>query len=97
MPAAATSRREFPQRDILALYTEIYDNLSARQARRIDVAVRLLSESGTEVFVGPRRACERRGAAPKKPWEIYGYSKQIPLKDIAPGRYAASRRSAGAR
>ena len=56
LPAAATSRREFSQRDLLALYTEIYDNLVRTQARRIDLAVRLLSESGTEVFVGPRRA-----------------------------------------
>ena len=49
-PPPATSRREFPQRDLLALYTEIYDNIASRQARHIDVAVRLLSESGTEVF-----------------------------------------------
>jgi VWFA-related protein len=86
LPAAATSRREFPKDDILALYTEIYDNLSARQARRIDVAVRLLSESGTEVFVSKDELAN--AATPtEKPWEIYGYAKQIPLKDVAPGRY----------
>ena len=36
LPAPATSRREFPRSDVLALYTEIYDNDSSRQARRID-------------------------------------------------------------
>ena len=27
LPGAATSRREFPKGDVLALYTEIYDNI----------------------------------------------------------------------
>ncbi len=34
LPAAATSRREFPRGDKLAFYTEIYDNISSRQPRR---------------------------------------------------------------
>ncbi len=44
-PAAASFRAV----DVLALYTEIYDNDSSRQPRHIDVTVRLVSESGTEV------------------------------------------------
>ena len=51
LPAPATSRREFPQSDVLALYTEIYDNDTSRQARHIDVTVRLVSEKGTDVLV----------------------------------------------
>jgi VWFA-related protein len=86
MPAAATSRRQFPRGDTLALYTEIYDNISSRQARRIDVAVRLLSETGNEVFVS-RDELANGAATGDKPWEIYGYPKQIALKDIPPGRY----------
>ena len=38
LPAPATSRREFPQSDVLALYTEIYDNDTSRQPRHIDVS-----------------------------------------------------------
>ena len=86
MPAPATSRREFSQRDILALYTEIYDNIESQQARRLDIAVRMLSESGAEVFA-VRDEVENGGVAPKKPWDIYGYSKEIELKNVAPGRY----------
>jgi VWFA-related protein len=85
LPAPATSRREFPRADLLALYTEIYDNDNARQARRIDVTIRLVSEEGTEVL-GSRDELTNGGGT-EKPWEIYGYAKQIPLKGLAPGRY----------
>ena len=47
----------------------------------------MLSESGNEVFA-VRDELENGGVAPKKPWEIYGYPKEIALKNIAPGRYA---------
>jgi VWFA-related protein len=87
MPAAATSRRQFSQRDFIALYTEIYDNLGARMARHIDVAVRIVSEDGKEVSA-TRDELENGGVAPKKPWDLYGYSKEIVLKNIPPGRYA---------
>ena len=70
---------------MLALYTEIYDNDSSSQARRVDVTVRLISESGTEVLVS--RDELQNGSAGEKPWEIYGYAKRIPLKDLTPGRY----------
>jgi VWFA-related protein len=87
MPAAATSRRQFSQRDLIALYTEIYDNIGSDQARRVDLAVRLLSESGAEVFAA-RDEVTNGGVAPQKAWDIYAYSSEIALKDIAPGRYA---------
>ena len=89
MPAAATSRREFSQRDLIALYTEIYDNISsdagssrrpcrAPASRRV---ARRCSSVRDEVD-------ERRRRAARRPWDIYGYSKEIALKNIAPGRYA---------
>jgi VWFA-related protein len=85
LPAPATSRREFPQSDLLALYTEIYDNDTSRQPRHIDVSVRLVSEQGTEVLVSRDELVN--GTAGEKPWDIYGFAKRIPLKGIAPGRY----------
>jgi VWFA-related protein len=87
MPAAATSRREFSQRDLIAVYTEIYDNLGAQMARNIDVAVRIVSEDGKEVLA-IRDTLENGGVAPKKPWDLYGYTRDIALKNVAPGRYA---------
>jgi hypothetical protein len=85
LPAPATSRREFPQSDTLALYTEIYDNDTARQPRHIDVALRVVAENGAEVLASRDELVN--GASGEKPWDIYGYAKRIPLKGIAPGRY----------
>jgi hypothetical protein len=86
LPAAATARREFPTGDTIALYTEIYDNISSRQARRIDVAIRLLSEDGKEVFTSKDELANMAKPG-EKPWEIYAYPKQISLKDVPAGRY----------
>jgi VWFA-related protein len=86
LPAPATSRREFPLTDVLALYTEVYDNDTSRQERRIDVTVRLVSESGTNLLVS--RDELDNGTSGEKPWEIFGFAKRIPLKGLAPGRYA---------
>jgi hypothetical protein len=86
LPAAATSRRELPRGDLLALYTEIYDNMSPRQARTIDVAVRLLSEDGKEVYAS-RDELVNGPSGGRKPWDIYGYPKQISLTDVPAGRY----------
>jgi VWFA-related protein len=85
LPAPATSRREFPQSDVLALYTEIYDNDTSRQPRHIDVSVRVVSEQGTEVLVSRDELVN--GTSGEKPWDIYGFAKRIPLKALAPGRY----------
>jgi VWFA-related protein len=86
LPAPATSRREFPKSDLLAVYTEIYDNDTSRQTRRIDVTVRLIGEDGSNIIVSRDELAN--GTSGEKPWEIFGFAKQIPLKALAPGRYA---------
>ncbi len=48
--------------------------------------MRLLSEDGNEVFVS-RDELANAPTPGEKPWEIYGYPKQIPLKDVPAGRY----------
>jgi VWFA-related protein len=85
LPAPATSRREFPQSDVLAIYTEIYDNDTSSQPRHIDVSLRFVSENGTEVLASRDELVN--GTAGEKPWDIYGFAKRIPLKGLAPGRY----------
>jgi hypothetical protein len=46
-----------------------------------------VSEDGKEVLA-IRDEVENGGVAPKKPWQIYGYAKELTLSNIAPGRYA---------
>jgi hypothetical protein len=84
LPGTATSRREFVRTDTLSLLAEIYDNSKARQPRRLDVVTHLLAETGREVFAA--RDTLTNGADGKK-WDIYAYTRQIPLQNVAPGRY----------
>jgi VWFA-related protein len=83
--APATSRREFAQNETLRLLTEIYDNLPAQQSRQVDVRVRLVAESGQEVFSSRDSLANGTGGA--KPWSTFTYVGQVPLNNIPPGRY----------
>ena len=47
--------------------------------------VRLVSEDGSDVLVSRDELAN--GTSGEKPWEIYGFAKQIPLRELAPGRY----------
>src|SRR4029453_12390303 len=71
LPAAATGRREFTRADTLALLSEIYDNSTSRQPRQVEVSVRLLSESGQEVYVARDSVTNTADA---KKWDIYAYT-----------------------
>jgi VWFA-related protein len=83
LPGPVTSRREFMQSDTLSVLAEIYDNISSQQARQIDTSVRLMDESGRDVFAA--RDSFQNGSA--RNWTAYGYTRDVPLKDVAPGRY----------
>jgi VWFA-related protein len=83
LPWPATSRREFAQSDTLSVLAEIYDNISSQQPRQIDTGVRLMDESGRDVFAA--RDSFQNGSA--RNWSVYGYTHDIELKAIAPGRY----------
>jgi hypothetical protein len=87
LPGAATSRRDFLRTDTLSLLTEIYDNSSSKQPRQIDMAVRLRSESGQEAFAA-RDTLANTGDAKK--WSVYVFGKDVPLQNVAPGRYLLS-------
>jgi VWFA-related protein len=84
LPGPAMSRRTFAQNDTVTVFAEIYDNGSRRQLRQIDTAVSLVSERGQEVF-GARETITNPGDAAH--WTAYGLTRDIALKDIAPGRY----------
>jgi VWFA-related protein len=84
LPAAATSRRTFSRTDVVSTFVEIYDNLSSRDAQRVEVVTSLTGEDGVSVFssretLGGNAANARSARIP--------LAKQIPLKDVRPGRY----------
>jgi VWFA-related protein len=85
LPAPAISRRTFGRDDALSLFTEIYVNGSRSDARTVEAVTTLTSEDGIAVFssresLGP--------AAPRdaRSWRV-PMTKQIPLKELKPGRY----------
>jgi hypothetical protein len=79
LPGAATSRRKFPVGDTLAVYAEVYDNSSSRTPRQIDVAVRLISAQGSDVF-----AARDTMSTSSEPANIYA---QFTLEDLDAGAY----------
>ncbi len=81
LPGPATSRRRFPRSDVLTVFSEIYDNSS--QPRQIETGVSLTAESGQRAFAA-RDTVEN---SPSNRWTTYGLTRQIPLKDVPPGRY----------
>ena len=67
----------------MSLLAEIYDNNSSQQPRQIDTSVRLVAEDGRELFVA--RDSLQNGSA--RNWTAYGYTRDIPLKEVPSGRY----------
>ena len=74
-----------PAARLLALYTEIYDNIESTQARRIDVAARLSRRTAPKCSRSATTDQRRRRAA--KGVEHLRVQDRIPLKDVPPGRY----------
>ncbi len=86
LPLPATSRRDFVQGDTLALFTEVYDNMSPNKPHKVDITTKLTAEDGREVF----KADEARDSSELKSTQKgggFGHTAQIPLKDVNPGRY----------
>jgi hypothetical protein len=77
LPGAVTSPCDFPVGDTLAVYAEVYDNNPSRQPRPIDVAVRLTSAQGSDVFTAKDSLSTNLS-------NIYA---QFTLEDLDPGTY----------
>lgn len=75
--------RDFVQGDTIALFAEIYDN-EADKPHRVDILTSLLGEDGRQVF---KTEDERSSSELQGPRGGYGYTTQIPLREVAPGRY----------
>lgn len=85
LPLPATSRREFVKGDVLAIFAEIYDNLPPLPTHKIDVTTKLITEDGREVFKTSEERDSKDLGGSKGGG--YGHALQIPLADVAPGRY----------
>jgi len=85
LPLPATARRDFVKGDTLALFAEVYDNLPALPTHKIDISTKLITEDGREVF----KTSEERDSKDLQGSKGggYGHALQIPLADVAPGRY----------
>jgi VWFA-related protein len=85
LPGPPTTRREFYNIDTLSAYAEVYNNLATATPHTVDITTRVLSESGQELF----KAAEERSSKELQDAKGggSGYSAQVPLKDMAPGRY----------
>jgi VWFA-related protein len=86
LPGAATSRRSFISSDVLSLYAEIYENGTSGPPRRIDLTTRLIDEAGRDVSVA-RELLTRSPSSENEKSATFAVSRQLPLKDVAPGRY----------
>ncbi len=83
LPAPPTTVRDFAASDVLALVTEVYDNVG-KATHRVEITSTLLAENGRVVFKSSEmRASSELGGKRGG----YGYTTQIPLKDLQPGLY----------
>lgn len=85
LPLPATARREFVKGDTLALFAEVYDNLPPLPAHKIDITTKLITEDGREIFKSAEERDSKDLGGTKGGG--YGHQLQIPLADVAPGRY----------
>jgi len=83
LPAAPTAIRDFPHNDMLALFAEVYDNESSA-AHRVTITSSILAEDGRVMFTA---SDERSSDELKGKKGGYGYTREIPLSQFAPGRY----------
>jgi VWFA-related protein len=86
LPAPATTRRTFSQGDVVSLFAEIYDGRSSRERRRIEMITTLVGEDGNAAF-SSRESLDGATADAGQRSARIPITKQIPLRDVQPGRY----------
>jgi VWFA-related protein len=86
LPGAATSGRTFTKSDVLSLYAEVYENASNGPPRSIDVTTRLMDDAGRDVSTA-HEVLERGATGAGDKSTTYAVRRELPLKDLAPGRY----------
>jgi VWFA-related protein len=82
LPGPLTTYRDFATVDELALFTEIYDNVT--QPHKVEINASVKAEGGTPVYSTRE---ERDSADLKGSAGGFGFEARIPLKGLAPGLY----------
>ncbi len=83
IPSPPTTLREFGTGDVLALVSEVYDNAGGT-SHRVEITSTLRADNGRVVYSNSEmRASSELGGTRGG----YGYSTQIPLKELQPGLY----------
>jgi VWFA-related protein len=84
LPGPAVATREFARGDTLGLFAEVYENLPQAPTHKVDLTTTVRADDGHAVFSTQeeRSSTELQGGRGG-----YGYTPQIPLKDLVPGTY----------
>jgi hypothetical protein len=83
LPGPATTARDFPSADTLALFTEIYDNQTSAR-HKVAIKTSVMADDGRVVFTaGDERSTDELQGAKGG----FGYTANIPLSGFSPGRY----------
>ena len=83
LPGPPTANREFPRGDTLAVFAEVYDNQPA-PPHRVSIASSIVTDDGRELFAA---ADERSSDELQGKKGGYGYTRELQLGELPPGRY----------
>ncbi len=81
--APPVTARAFTRDDTLTLFAEVYENQQNTPPHMVDITTEVRADGGRVVF----NNAEQRSSTEVKGRGGYGYTVQIPLKDLAPGVY----------
>jgi VWFA-related protein len=84
LPGPPVTMREFDRADVLGLFAEFYENAPGAPTHVLEITTTVRADDGRVLFENreERSSADLQGASGG-----YGYSHQIPLRDIPPGTY----------
>ena len=84
LPGPLTALREFDRGDVVAFFTEFYENAQKAPAHMVDISVSVKSLDGRTLVEAKEERSSTELTAGRGG---FGYSLQIPLKQFEPGSY----------
>jgi VWFA-related protein len=84
LPGPITATRDFRAGDTISLYTEVYENLRNPAAHTVDMQVDLRTDDGRVISTTREERSSRELGGRSGG---YGFTVQVPLRDVEPGIY----------